>query len=494
LAVVTNPQDQNEQQPGQVPGSVQLSSNQGGSAAGAATVVPVGQPKGSGSRFTNIKQYLGANQGAGQRVAGQIEKQADRAVSGQRKEADQQINQVRAGIQSEQQRLAQAGNVAQTISQGNTSDIQNLAQNQLQDVTALRTGQNQYDPLSQTTQQALGSLQNVADAYGQTAQAAGTEQGRFGLLRNAISGPNYTGGQRRLDQLLLQGSGKEALGTLQGNLRSQADLQAKTLAEQQAALNPALSGIKTQAQEAQDQILQALGSYQDKSGALGSLNQQLEEARLAAIQKQDADLAAAQERISTGNLTDRELNLLGLQPDRRIFDVNLNEYSPLIQRGDIDITQADIANADQMARLSALQQLAGLNENSINLGNKAGTIGPIFQGKEALSARLQEKDTDYQKLQNDIINSLDGFRNSFKVKRDKFGGGGTYTQDLWKSGSDYAKAFNDLKNQGYSDEAFQRLVNSTNYEGTAMGELFKKFNTLNPNNFAVNPTQMGQVE
>lgn len=297
-----------EQDPNQQP-----ISGAGSSALGANPSAPT-QKQMSPGRFTNIQQYLGANTGAGQKLAGQI----GQGVEKSRKDVEKSLeatSSVRDQIQAEKDRIAQASGFAQQVGQdptqlvpmsrtqweqssrnpnrltaqpvdpnspgrydtldsagftskgtGNLSIPQTyedyLAQTQptFNAFTQLRTGQTAAGNIQQAGQQALDTAQGKLATLQEQSRLAGTEPGRFQLLQQNLGRPSYTKGQQRLDQLLVQTSGGGVLDALQKQAALKAQQATGAIAGTEKDLGQGVQDITTGGKAAQEQLMKALGA------------------------------------------------------------------------------------------------------------------------------------------------------------------------------------------------------------------------------------------
>lgn len=233
---------------------------------------PEKRPQGSG-RFTNLQKYIQANQGAGQRIAGQVGQNVQKELTKEQQEAQDYYGKLGQAVQEAKGVAAQGGQFSQQLGQmGDIIGKQTLGEDSTyQDMQSLRSQEQPLSSIEQFVQDPsfkqfqeiqagrgideslLGLRQaQAAREAGQylseaekTQQALGTEGGRFNLLRQAFGGasrPGYTVGQQRLDQALLAQSG---LGGLRRDIGQQVG-QAKTLAGQTGQQAGEVSRLATQ--------------------------------------------------------------------------------------------------------------------------------------------------------------------------------------------------------------------------------------------------------
>lgn len=365
----------------------------GGGAATSSAQYKAPERKGSG-RFMNLQKYLNANTGAGERLAGGIQSMAGREAGKVQKSADQ-ASDIGQNIQAERDRLSKVSGYNQQVQQGQAQD---LAQNNLEDYTQLRTGQNDLQNIQQQGQQyqnvaesGIGNLQNLADQ-------SKTETGRFNLLRSAYGGgrpgSDYGLGQRRLDQLFLQAEGGGQLNQLQNQLGSQVESAQGQYDQFQDTYGQGVQDIQDQTLSAQQSVSDTLGGFDDQgAGAFGDIYSQLAQQQQNYQQSMTDTVGRAQEQLKQRTLSQDIADQLGITNDTQVGDLDLSAWADRIQAGDSDVTMADVINQQQQTQLGGLQQLAGIDSSSQYLGEKEGSlIG--FQGDEFQNA-IQDSMTSY---------------------------------------------------------------------------------------------------
>lgn len=448
-----------EDEDNQASGAEQLSTAstimpQTGGAPGANMApTQASEQKGSG-RFQNLQKYLDANQGAGERLAGGISRSVGREADQFERQTQQKSDPISQNIQSEKDRLAQAAQMNQQIQSG---QAQQVAQNQLDDFTQIRTGQNQLgqirnlkDQYSQFAQQGLGQLD-------QTAQQAATEGGRFNLLRSAYGGDRpgsqYGLGQRRLDQLFLQAEGGGQLNQLQQDLSSQVGQARDQFGQKMDQFGQSVGTIDERTRQAQEEAMAALGQWeQPGAGGFGTLYEQLQQG--VASRSAEADAAVerarqqliAQGRAVTGKPGGQQQFIdadiareLGLSGSMNFYDMNLSDWANKIQRGG-EFGMGDVATEQQRQELAALKQLAGRDPSEIVLNETGSTLldqgfGDRFE-KEARQAEKEYLDRffDEQRYDGMSTGNINSLRDRVNFMTGgsgwtggSLGGGGTFT-------------------------------------------------------------------
>lgn len=395
-----NQDDEEDQQTQQIGGGP-VDSSQGQAVGGGMqrSTMPATRPTTPSGR-PNIKQYLEANQGAGQRLAGGIEEKARKQAGEVERGIGEGRTQLEAGSQPLAQNLGEQG--SQRI-QSAFKDPSSLLQqqDQLSQFQKLRDQGYQQDisNLGQTAAQRQQQLQGQVNQLGQTADLSGSETGRFELLRNTFGQPTYSRGQQRLDQLFLQAQ-PGAAKTLQQNLQGIRQQQATGLsgldAETQAKINALQEMSGQRAQEWQSLLTGGVGSGIEEDisqRGLGDI-QASSQRRLAEAQAAIAGLPGLQERLKNNQLTNADLDALGLQRGTKLYDVDLSQYITQTPR---EATLAGTADPTEVARYRALQQLAGDTSGDIFGGaTEIGGFKPFDYDKERLQQGISTRQQMYE--------------------------------------------------------------------------------------------------
>lgn len=333
-----------------------------------------GGAKASGS-YTNLNQYLDANKdnasqlGAG--VASHITGQGDAARTGiQNTEAD--FNQLadKGTIQGldkapeESTNIVKQARTAGNLNQAQTSRFGEIANAQYKGPQDL-TGSSLYGDTSQKYQKA----QDVR-------AAAGNEEGRFSLLKDAYARPTYSQGQQKLDNLILTGN-NQARDAVSNAASSLSDLEGKWTGAQTNAAN--LASQRNAATEA--------AKAGARQGLVTNRNERSSEV--------DADLAAKQAAWANeynqyndllSNYKGGDLELSRQQADRlALGNSGQGLYNTLAGTNPasyLDLKAFDankVVGQDQFAQLAALDQLGSqfgqANTSRFSDASQAGTLG-----------------------------------------------------------------------------------------------------------------------
>ena len=162
-------------------------SNKGG---GGSAVQPVAAPRSGSGRFTNIGKYLGANEGASQRIASKIGEEA-KGIQEKTQTEEQDVLGIKGQAEDEKARIAQAGGFADQIRQTQVgSDISGLQQDQ-EAIQQLARGEMGLDvaDLSRQAQEQVAEFQGSLGQLQSLNQRLGTERGRQDVLKQLARRP-----------------------------------------------------------------------------------------------------------------------------------------------------------------------------------------------------------------------------------------------------------------------------------------------------------------
>jgi hypothetical protein len=426
-------QEQNQAQTQQnQPGDQELQLGTGASAPSASTTQtnqPINnarrrEPQGSG-RFSNLQKYIGANQQyneAGGGMAGKIQEQSSSRLDSIRQGIQNQKTQAQNQYNQLQQNLGQQGQqLQQQAFQDPNAILQN--QQQLSEFQKLRTGG--YGQDIQGLAQGVNQFQPGIQGLQQAAQQAGTEQGRFQLLRNRFAQPGYSTGQQRLDQLLLQatpGAARSLKTGLQGFAQEAGTLQSGLESDIQSRQSE-LQGLAGQRQSEIQNLLQ-YGTTEGLESELGQrgltdieqgLNQQLESLRQTAPEQYQQLLS----RVQSGSVLESDLPTLGLQAGQNLYNLDLAQYlSPedVMQGRLAQATAQQVASPDEIRRYQALQQLGQMDTGFFSglTPEQGGQFSPygfdVDQFNRDVGLREQSRQNIQQQINPKIQKYIDTLR------------------------------------------------------------------------------------
>lgn len=387
-AIVNNQTKEKEQQEeGLQKPSIALS--QGGGAApagqpmsGTPANAGVGAKPASSGRFTNLQSYLGANKGAGEKIAGVVGQGINKNLGQQKTAESKEAEQFRNAVQS-----AQGVNQQGQTSLGQVSDA-NFDPNviagnadALKQFTDLRTGTAQQaagEAAQKEGNEAQNALTGLQQAYSKTTQQIQDPNARFSLLQQYLASPKtqYGRGLSSLDNALLQSDPNKSLQ----NINKQVTQEQSTIGKQRGDL---LSQQQTQAQVAKEQGSKLAEDIQAKTiGNEQSMVKGLEDKIAGANQARAAEQAWANEqytKLNKGEAIDQKFaDMLGLQSGQRSYGVfqNMTDAGQLLNMSPAQVTSVNQLATDQdRARYGALAQLAGIDKSGYRVGD-AVSIDP----------------------------------------------------------------------------------------------------------------------
>lgn len=415
------PQSPANNQPGSAPSSA--------GSVGGAGINPTGQSYSAtaptsgtqGTGFQNLNAYLDANQGnnLAQQVGGKISGAADQAntdfgnaQTSFKSQVDQ--NTVKADPNNVQSVLADPVNASK--------DDTAAFQKQMFANYNGPTDSNSYQPF----QQAQTEAQN---AYNQGQQAK-DEGGRFALLNNYFQTPNYTQGQKSLDNALLVGDDQtpinNAIAQVQ-NLPSQYQSTAKDLNDY---ANTAATGTKAANEAARTALgVDAAGNLVQQtdqnglaqtdsfgkplySGAFGTVENPVTQAVESYNQNAPNSFSQIKNSLSSKDFS-------GLTPDQLSGLGNLSQFkqdlfgvdpsgSNFLKQNAVNATPNTMISADQQARLSALYNLAKEQNTFAPDSSIAGTApkNPYSYDQGQFQNAVQQAHTGYQSAVTPNINAI----------------------------------------------------------------------------------------
>lgn len=323
----------------------------GSSAASAApavasgTVQSPGAGKGTSSgSFTNLQSYLKANEGRnfGSQLANNVQQENQKAQAAQ--------HEAEAGFKSQVDQSAVKYNpdlIARAV-QAPTAVLSNQA-----DLNAFK----QMRDAQYSGPKALEDNQDLYNkAFSQTKTAAdrgdllGTEAGRKTLLGEYYNRPQYTAGQKNLDNLLVQGD-KKAAPAYQAAQQS-----AKVANQNFDVLKKSLTDYSQAAANDTARSRQEVErAFTGSEGALPSLEKTVQNRLGQYTANRDAEFETLRNALAQNQLSSAQAQKLGLQNDQILY--NLSPTSYLSKAA--DPSARTVATPEERAKYAALSQLIG---------------------------------------------------------------------------------------------------------------------------------------
>ena len=392
-------QDENEEDQGltssQPTGNIDASGGSSGQPGQPTRQTSKGS--GMGQRLTTLRKYISRNapqaQQMGQKIIGGITGRADALKSRlggiqERVKAKQETELGR--LQRGRDLLKPEGGLVSDAAKftseqgGQFSQFGETPEERLASFKKLREGQQ-----TQTQMEEAPDVQKQLSKLQQETAATRTEGGRFGLLRSQFQRPDYSRGQQRLDQLLLQGRPGVAKEMMKTQEQSQA--AAEQLSGLQGRIADRNLAIRESAQARRGEVA-GLG--------LGERRGEIEAGSREAYQQAIQDKAATGTRYIEGlgqAIDAEEAAKLGMNEGQMLFGVDPRQY--LSQQ---DPTLAGVTSQDEMARYQALGQLSdsvgGAYADPTQAGSYTGDIGVDPALQEAIAQQRGKFEGEYAKL------------------------------------------------------------------------------------------------
>lgn len=358
-----------------------------GSAAGASGA-PNQQPAAKGSGFTNLDQYVGANQDQSKQMA-----------TGLTSGIQGQINQNNTDAQAFGNQISQTAKNNTVTDNGVISGLQNNAsqfsdKNWIDQYNKQTAGyQGPKDVYSSQPYQDLSTRFSNAD---QQVKGLSTPGGLQSTLKDTYgkSNPGYTQGQNLLDTFLTQsGPGGQTLSDFQNSYNGNNALTGwnNQVNDLNSQLGQAQQTSQATQQATQNAYGSALGGYQDLFA---------KEQQQAGKQSADAGKAAEQERGNLSGYSQPSLTDIGVSaPESAWLKQNNYNLGSLVQNPSAQYGLGDIATQGQQ---SGYQALLGLSPGMQSQYN----FSPSNQGSQAYSID--------QNALNSIHNSYNQYLDSLK--------------------------------------------------------------------------------
>lgn len=263
----------------------------------------------------------------------------------------------------------------------------------------------------QADQKAGGSLADNGALYNQywgglnkgiaEAKGAQTDKGRSVLLDEYFGRPTgYSSGAKGLDNAFLKKGGNlHALAQQANQLNQQASVA-------ESDLHNYADKKANEFNQNQDYARSSLGLDAngkvvtgDKAGALGSLQNQITGETAAANAARSAQYDQLTQELGSGKVSPESLyGKLGLM-NTDWWGIDPTKSNYLTKGG--DLSSGDVASPEEKARLKALYELAGLDQN--------------FLGKESGNAGTNPYAFDRDKFMSDVVGTKSGnFRNDYQ--------------------------------------------------------------------------------
>lgn len=305
----------------------------------------------TGSGFQNLDSYLNTNQSKefGQQLLGKVGQEVETAKQNQTDAAEKFKKQA---YDSSQTPTSEQVNSA--IANPKTAD------------------KKQFQGWQSQSYQGPKSLAESADTWNQywsgtnkantQTKLLGSEAGRFSLLDSYFGKPNYSFGEKSLDNLLVQQSG---LGKQTRDLQNQAAMLKSQGQEGAKDLQGYASERAGAVEQSRNDVLKAIGLDAagnvltgEQAGAIGQQYKKVEDALAAANAERHEALERVKSNAAKAKFTGDELSMLGLSDGEKIYNLNLGNY--LTPGADLNKNQT--MTPEERSYIQALSELAGITD------------------------------------------------------------------------------------------------------------------------------------
>lgn len=376
-------------------------------------------PQSTPSGRPNIKQYLNANQGAGDKLSQGIQQRYGVDQQAYQKNVDDTKNTFGSTADDLQKKTGEEGQkTIQTAFKDPSALLAEQNKTQLDEFNKLKTGGYGQDigNLQNQTQQQKFGLQNQLGNLQSQANLANTEGGRFQLLQQSFGTPTYSKGQQRLDQMFLQAQ-PGSTQDLQKGLQSGYQSANQAYQGLDANTTSRLGALNSLVGERQNQWTGLLNNGADAAGldanigdrGLNDINTSVQANMEKAKTLAANGYPGMVDRLKKNQLTNADMRMLGLDTDffkstnnthipttgSSLYNVDLSKYLADGSQA-TNATAAQVANPEEFARYRALQQLSGDNSGDIFGGaTEAGGYHPYAYNKDELAKALQSASGSY---------------------------------------------------------------------------------------------------
>ena len=229
-----------------------------------------------------------------------------------------------------------------------------------------------------------GDMAKSAQAASQDVKNAGSETGQQQLLKKTYARPQYSAGENRLDQVLLQNSAG-----------SKSNLEG--LSQKYAGLDQMLSGAQQKVGDAVNSAnTQALANKQAfnpaETQARNNLINPIQQRANLANQNNGAYADSITADATDETLSEETLAALGLSPGQSIYDLNIGNY---VTPDKTQVGINNVANADERSRYAALQSLLD-DPTMTQLTADGKEIKPVSFNQDKFGKDLTKKETEYK--------------------------------------------------------------------------------------------------
>ncbi len=360
----------------------------GGAGANFSTGIP-GQeasngakPQKSSGNYANIQSYLDANKtqadSMGQNIAGNVDKSADEAQK------------------SIQTFDTKAPKVEAYDPNEIFNNVTNLSDDQKNQYRTQRSTGGYTGPQSIDQVEGYADTQKKATEANTKLKNAGSEYGQQQLLKDTYGRPQYSAGENRLDQVLLQNSdgSKQALEGVKSKYQDLENLFSNSATNVGNSINQA----NQQALANKQNLLKA---EQDQfNNLINPIQQRADQANI----DNPALVGRVQEDLLDDTLNAETMALLGLNEGQQLFNLDLKGY---LKPGLTQVGLNNVANADERAKYKALADLIQ-DPTKTQLTEQAENVDPLGFDKTQFDKDYSARKSEYEKAYNTDRSIMNG--------------------------------------------------------------------------------------
>lgn len=331
--------------------------------------------KTSSGNYANIQSYLDANKDQGdqmgQTIASNVESKANEA----------------------QQKVTDYGSKAPSVQAYDPNEAYNnvtkLNDEQKNTYRTYKNTGGYSGPESYDKVDGYDDTQKIATEAATKAKNAGNEYGQQQLLKDQYARPNYTAGENKLDQTLLQNS-SGSRQALEGISQKYSGLD-KLFQDTTTNVGNAINQATTQAQANKQNIAQAEANQWN--AMMSELQKRADETNLN-NQKTIAQLTDDIEKSKNGTISENLMKMSGLKEGTRLFGLDPTKY---FRPNNTQAGVNNVATADERAKYKALADLVG-DPSRTQVTDKAETINPVTFNQAGFDAELKAKQDWFDEL------------------------------------------------------------------------------------------------
>jgi hypothetical protein len=347
----------------------------GGAGANFATGIP-GQEgskdRKSSGQYANIQQYLEANKGQAQQMGQTVTQNVDQSAS------DAQSKTQAFAAQAPKVEAYDPNSVYSKL--GSLSD-EEKSQYKQQKTTGGYSGPQSIDQVS-----GYAELQKAQMDAQNKLRNASTEAGQQELLRTIYDKGNYTGGQNKLDQVLLQNNADSRAGL--ENLTQKYSGLAGLFGDTAKNVGQSISSAVSQAAQNRQNV--AAGEQQAWNSLINPIQTRADQMN----RDNPAFINRITEDAADHVLNEETLAELGLSPGSHLWGLNLGSY---LQPNMANVGLNEAASAEERAKYRDLADLSG-DPTRTQITDNAQQIDPMGFNSQQFNQDLAQSQAFFENL------------------------------------------------------------------------------------------------